>query len=589
LIFGVEEMVAAGRSITGLLDSASLNAFVRVLWATPMKLAEVHQADFGTARLPEAEAKDSVQRERQDFPLVIATMPPTERQRAIAVGMAIFLIVAVAVIAPFASVQLPRVDAFIPVLQTVVSVADLVTATLLFAQFSIQPQRALLAVASGYIFSGSFAFLQTLAFPGAYAPAGLFGDASTAAWMFVFWHTTFPAAILAYALSKDTTVVATLPGRSTMTSIVTTVVCVFAVIAALTWIVTTKAEYLPNFYATDIRLQTRFGNQINLALWLWISTALAVLWVRRRTILDLWLIVILLAWMPNFLVAIIVSSVRFSVGWYAARCFILVGSCMLLSVLLVETTFLYSRLASAIILLRRERTNRLLSVDAVAAAIAHELGAPLGAIAFNASTALVQLRSSPPELEEMDDILSDIEADSHRAGAMISNICELSKKTTERKVPTRVEDVVRLVLRLLQNDLQMNEVSVATEFQDNLPDVVLDSTQLQQVLLNLVTNAIDAMSSVAPRVRRLRLAASFDGRASVLLTVQDFGPGIPVKDRERIFDPFFTTKSGGRGLGLAICSTMVANYGGNLRLLKTGSNGSVFEVTIPVGGQQSAE
>jgi hypothetical protein len=141
-----------------------------------MKLAEVHQADFGTARLPEAEAEESVQ---TDFPLVIATMPATARQRVIAVGMAIFLIVAAALIAPFASIQLPRVDAFIPVLQTVVGVADLVTATLLFAQFSIQPQLALLALASGYIFSGSFAFLQTLSFPGAYAPVGLFGDAST--------------------------------------------------------------------------------------------------------------------------------------------------------------------------------------------------------------------------------------------------------------------------------------------------------------------------------------------------------------------------------------------------------------------------
>ena len=87
------------------------------------------------------------------------------------------------------------------------------------------------------------------------------------------------------------------------------------------------------------------------------------------------------------------------------------------------------------------------------------------------STALIRLRSTPPELEEMDDILSDIEADSHRAGAMISNIRGLSKKTTDRKVPTRVEDVVRLVLRLLQNDLQISEVSVATEFQDNLPYV----------------------------------------------------------------------------------------------------------------------
>src|ERR1700732_3532983 len=104
-----------------------------------MKLAEVHQADFGTGRLPEAEAG-------QDFPLIIATMPATARQRAIAVGIIILLTVAVAAIAPFASIQHPQVNAFIPVLQTVVSAADLVTATLLFAQFSIQPQRAVLVL-----------------------------------------------------------------------------------------------------------------------------------------------------------------------------------------------------------------------------------------------------------------------------------------------------------------------------------------------------------------------------------------------------------------------------------------------------------
>ena len=168
-----------------------------------------------------------------------------------------------------------------------------------------------------------------------------------------------------------------------MTAIVTTVVCVLAVVAGLTWIVTTKTEYLPSFYTTDVRLQTRFGNQINMALWLWGVTALAVLFARRRTILDLWLMVTLLAWMPNFLVAALSSSVRFSIGWYAARCFILIASCMLLSVLLVETTLLYSRLASAIILQRRERTNRLLSVDEATAAIAHEINQPLGAMSLN--------------------------------------------------------------------------------------------------------------------------------------------------------------------------------------------------------------
>src|SRR5258707_9385685 len=393
------------------------------------ELAQVNQADVGTAPLPEA-AANPVQKEGQDFPLVIATMPATESQRTIAVGIIILLTIAAAVIAPFASIQVAQVDAFIPVLQTVVSVADLISAVLLFAQFSIQPQLAILALASGYIFSGSFAFLQTLAFPGAYAPDGLIGDGpNTPAWIYVLWHTTFPAAIMAYALSKDTIGVGKLPGKSTTATIIITVACVVAVTAGLTWIVTAKTEYLPVLFTTDVRFQTRLGNQINVALWLWGATALAVLLFRRRTILDLWLMVTLLAYMPNFLVAIIGSSIRFTIGWYAARGFILVGSCMLLTVLLVETTLLYSRLASAIILQRRERTNRLLSVDAITAAIAHELRTPLGAISLNANTALGQLRSNPPELEEMDEILTDIDAESHREAAIISSVRQLSKTT----------------------------------------------------------------------------------------------------------------------------------------------------------------
>ena len=145
--------------------------------------------------------------------------------------------------------------------------SNLITAALLFAQYSIQPQPALLALASGYIFSGSFAFLQTLAFPGGYAPAGLIGDGpNTPAWIYVLWHTTFPAAILVYALSKDAIGVSKLPGRSTKTTITITVACVLAMIAVLTWIVTTKTEYLPSFYTNDVRLQTRLGNQINLVL-----------------------------------------------------------------------------------------------------------------------------------------------------------------------------------------------------------------------------------------------------------------------------------------------------------------------------------
>jgi C4-dicarboxylate-specific signal transduction histidine kinase len=113
--------------------------------------------------------------------------------------------------------------------------------------------------------------------------------------------------------------------------------------------------------------------------------------------------------------------------------------------------------------------------------------------------------------------------------------------------------------------------------------------QLQQVLVNLIKNAIDAMSSLSPEARRLRLTTDFDGHSTVLLAVQDFGPGIPAEDQERIFDPFFTTKSGGTGLGLAICCTLIANFGGRLRLAKSDSDGSIFEIAIPACRQHATE
>jgi len=525
------------------------------------------------------------QEQAQDFPLVIANMPATERQRAVAVGIIILLIVATAVIAPFASIQLPQVDAFIPVLQTVVSVADLVTATLLFAQFSIQPQRALLALASGYIFSGSFAFLQTLAFPGGYAPAGLIGDANTAAWMFVLWHTTFPAAILAYALSKDVTGVAALPGRSTMTAIAITVVCVLAVTAGLTWIVTAKTEYLPSFYTTDVRLQTRFGNQINLALWLWGATALAVLFARRRTILDLWLMVTLLAWMPNFLVAALSSSVRFSVGWYAARGFVLVGSCTVLTGLLIETTFLYSRLASAIILQRRERTNRLLSVEAATAAIAHEINQPLGSMSLNCDAALECLKATPLDLQELRSCLTDVKNDNSRANEIVAGIRALFKTTAPQRTMAEINRLAREVLRMVDHDLHIHGISISTEFQEDVPQVRADPIQLQQVILNLVRNAIDAIAIGPATIKAIRLVTTYDGKSAVSLYVQDTGPGIATENETQIFDPFFTTKTSGMGLGLSISRRIIEDHGGDLRLTETSSRGCTFEIVLPSGSE----
>jgi signal transduction histidine kinase len=522
----------------------------------------------------------------QDFPLIIATVPATDRQRTMAVGVVIVLIVAAAVIAPFASIQVGRIDAFIPVLQTVVSIVDLVTAMLLFAQFSIQPQRALLALASGYIFSGSFAFLQTLAFPGGYSPAGLIGDRlNTPAWIYVLWHTTFPAAILVYALSKDTGRAASLPGRRVKAAIAIAVACAFAVIAGLTWIVTAKTEYLPTLFSTDVTFQTRLGNQINVALLLWGATALAVLLFRRRTILDLWLMVTLLAYMPNFLVAIIGRSIRFTIGWYAARGFILVGSCMLLSVLLIETMFLYSRLASAIILQRRERTNRLLSVEAATAAIAHEIKQPLGSMSLNCDTALECLKTTPLDLEELRSCLTEVKNDNSRANEIVAGIRALFKATAPQRSTVQINRLAQEVLRMVEHDLHVHGISVSTEFQEDIPLVRADPIQLQQVILNLIRNAIDAIEIGPKTIKAIRLVTTDDGKSVVSLYVHDTGPGITLDNETQIFDPFFTTKTSGMGLGLSISRRIIEDHGGDLKLTETSSKGSTFEIALPSGSE----
>lgn len=518
----------------------------------------------------------------QDYPIAIATIPATAGQRRAAIGLVIVLLVVAIAVAPFAATPLQRIDVFVPVLQTVLAVADLATAVLLFAQYLILPQRALLAVAASYLCSASFAFLQTLAFPGAYSAPGLLGDGTnTAAWFFVMWHVTFPLGLLVYALLKDARDPPEPDERKARAAIGLTVLLVVVVVAALSWLAIAGVAHLPAFYDNNVLKQTNLGNQVNVGLLLWYCIVLATLFARRRTMLDLWLIVVLVAWTPNFLVAALASSVRFSLGWYAARGFALVASFMLLCVLLTEMTVLYSRLANAFSLLRRERANRLMSVDAATAAIAHEVRTPLAAIALNANTALAQLRAKPPILDELDVILADIEADSLRANQVITGVRAMFRDSADDRAIVRLEDVVRQALSLAEPELHAANMTITTEFLDGMATARVDAAQLQQVILNLIRNGIDATSLGPLMAPRLRLTTKLRDRSTIVITVQDNGPGIPPEDRERIFDAFFTTKRAGMGLGLAISRTILENHGGSLRLSESGSGGSIFEIALP--------
>jgi len=520
--------------------------------------------------------------EGNEVPALIASMPASAQQRIVALGIVIFFSVVFAVVIPYAPLQVGRVDAFIPVVHSIICVTDLITAVLLFAQYSIQPQRALLALASGYICGGLFAFLLSLEFPGAYSATGLLGGGpSGAPWLFNFWRLTIGLSVIGYVLLKDANAPTNqLRKFEPVGAIVVTIACALAVTAGLTWVGTAGNGYLPSLYVGTTQ-QASSNQYLAAALWSLNVMALVLLLARKRSILDLWLAVALFMSLPDYSLAFFYSALRFSLGWYTARSYLLIASSTLLVALLVETTMLYGRLASAITLQRREHANRLMSVDAATAAIAHEIKQPLGAMSLNCETALECLKRTPLDLEELRSCLTDAIDDSNRANDIVAGIRGLSKTTARPRTMVDINRLVREVLRMVENDLLVHGVSVSTELQEDLPQIMADPTQLQQVILNLIKNAIEAMTTGPTTIRAVRLVTTKNANSTVSLIVQDSGPGITPKNASQIFDPFFTTKSSGMGLGLSISRRIIEDHGGDLRLIETSSTGCTFEIALP--------
>ena len=225
--------------------------------------------------------------------------------------------------------------------------------------------------------------------------------------------------------------------------------------------------------------------------------------------------------------------------------------------------------------------NRVATMGQLTASIAHEVSQPIHAVAINAQAASLWLAAQPPDLEEVGKILARIIENSNRAGDVIGRIRALVKKAPLRKDRLEINEVIREVIELTRGEAEKNGVSVRTQLADGLPLIEGDRVQLQQVILNLIVNALQAMSGDGDGARELLISTGTAESDGVLVTVRDSGPGVPPSSLERLFDAFYTTKADGMGMGLSICRSIIEAHGGRLWASENLPRGAVFQFTAP--------
>ena len=226
--------------------------------------------------------------------------------------------------------------------------------------------------------------------------------------------------------------------------------------------------------------------------------------------------------------------------------------------------------------------NRVATAGELTASIAHEIKQPLAAIVTNGGAGLNWLKHKIPDLEEVRLALERIVSEGHRADAVINNIRAMFRHEATPRKRVDVNDLVQQVLTLVTHKIGSNNIALKADFaKQPAPYVLADPVQLQQVVLNLIMNAVEAMGSSAGRPRELRLRTEIDPADHVLITIADTGPGIDPKVADKIFQPFFTTKSSGMGIGLSICKSIIEAHEGRLTATPGEPSGTVFQIYLP--------
>jgi signal transduction histidine kinase/CheY-like chemotaxis protein len=531
--------------------------------------------------------------------LFLSTAPVRPSDRRAAVVFVLLSLVVCAAAVRYAAIPWPQIPAFIPAYEAALVICDLITAVLLLGQFREVRTRSLLILGSGYLFTALMALAHALSFPGLFAPHGLFGDSQTTVWLYIQWHAVFPLCVVAYALMSGENEPRDLSEKSG-----TMLVAMGATISAA--VAMAAAAGTPSLLPVlmDEGSQLPAARAVLVAIWLLPLLPLAILATktRFRRVLDLWLGVVMAAWLLDVLLSAVLVSARYQVGFYVGRLYGLLAASFVLVVLLYETVGLYGRLArsladareKAAALARSEaalrQAQKMEAIGKLTGGVAHEFNNLL-TVVIGSLDVIIESRLGEP-LQRM---AATAMGAAQRGGRLTSQLLMFARKQVMQPETVNLNrlllDFEGLVRRAVGG-----AVALEIRFDPGLDPAHIDAAQFEAAVLNLVMNARDAVAAmkgagmIVLETRNARLGVEATMRHPearpgdyAVIAVRDNGEGIAPDVLTRVFDPFFTTREVGKGTGLGLSQVygFAKESGGHVEIESAVGRGTTVELWLP--------
>jgi signal transduction histidine kinase/ActR/RegA family two-component response regulator len=577
-------------------------------------IAELHGLSIPSSA--ETAAPDKEPRYQHAF---LSTVIAERRDRRIALIVLVISVVGFAAAIPFAKLPLIQVNAFIPAYEAALLLIDAITALMLFGQFRWSRSPALLVLAAGYLYDAALIIPHALSFPGAFAPTGLLGAGPhTTAWLFNFWHGGFPLFVIGYAVlnARETHSGHVPKDHIDLAMVWGTIIATATLAAGLTVLAVHADTLLPalmdgNGYKPMLTYVVSGTVMLGLV-------AIVVLWqLSRHTVLDLWLAVMLCAWVFDIALSAVFNAARFDLGFYAGRGYGLLAASFVLGVLLTETAGLHSRLAAAKALVDehahdlearvRSRTAELIAETAerqkaeaqlhqaqkmealgqLTGGLAHDFNNHLGIIIGN-----LDLLSERPGLDDdQKELLSEGLTAAFNGAELTRRLLAFARRQPLRPERIDANQLIGEITKLLRRTLG-ERIAIRLNLDPTIPAVIADPSQLETAIANLANNARDAMPNGGALTITTGLRYFDEDYAAehvevmpggyIMIEVSDTGSGMPPETLARVFEPFFTTKEPGKGtgLGLSMVFGFLKQSGGHINAYSEIGKGTTFRLYL---------